>query len=129
VHSFRKWFKTKCENAGTKPIVTEILMGHTTGISDSYYRPIEKELAEDYAKAIDSLTVDQSARLAKEIALLKEEMKDSPRLDAIQQSLTSKDLELEALRKELANRPTIDDMKKLFTQAYKNELAWKMQEK
>ena len=37
-HSLRKWFKTRCENAGMKPINIEKLMNHSTGISDSYYR-------------------------------------------------------------------------------------------
>ena len=37
VHGFRKFFKTKCETGGMKPINIEILMGHSTGISDSYY--------------------------------------------------------------------------------------------
>jgi hypothetical protein len=37
-HGFRKWFKTRCELAGMKPINIETLMGHSTAISDSYYR-------------------------------------------------------------------------------------------
>jgi hypothetical protein len=32
-------------------------MGHSTGISDSYYRPNERELLEDYMKAIPELTI------------------------------------------------------------------------
>jgi hypothetical protein len=47
-HGFRKWFKTRCEISGMKPINIEKLMGHSTGISDSYYRATEKELLEDY---------------------------------------------------------------------------------
>lgn len=127
-HGFRKYFKTRAEQY-MRPINVEILMGHTTGISDSYYRPTEKELAEDYAKAADSLTVESSTRLAKEIAALKEDMKDSPRLEAIQQSLASKDLELDALKKELASRPTMDLINKMFTDLYKMELNLKMKEK
>ena len=40
-----------------KPINVETLMGHSTGISDSYYRPIEKELLDDYLNVIDHLTI------------------------------------------------------------------------
>lgn len=40
-----------------KSINIEILMGHSTGISDSYYRVIEDELLEDYLKAVDFLTL------------------------------------------------------------------------
>ena len=56
-HGFRKMFKTRCELSGMKPINIEILMGHSVGISDSYYRATENELLEDYLKAIDFLTV------------------------------------------------------------------------
>jgi hypothetical protein len=38
-HSLRKWFKTRCEIAGMKPINIETLLSHSTGISNSYYRP------------------------------------------------------------------------------------------
>jgi len=34
-HSYRKWFKTRCEIAGMKPINIEKLMNHSVGISDS----------------------------------------------------------------------------------------------
>lgn len=53
-HGLRKWFKTRCELADVKPINIEILMNHSTDISDSYYRATEAELLEDYFKAIDS---------------------------------------------------------------------------
>lgn len=42
-HGFRKWFKTRCELAGMKSINIEKLMGHSIGISDSYYRVTESE--------------------------------------------------------------------------------------
>jgi hypothetical protein len=62
-HGFRKWFKTCCEIAGMKPINIEKLMGHSVGISDSYYRATEKELLEDYLKAVPVLTISNESRL------------------------------------------------------------------
>ena len=50
-YGFRKWFKTRCELAGMRSINIEKLMGHSIGISDSYYRVTEDELLEDYLKA------------------------------------------------------------------------------
>ena len=35
VHSLRKWFKTRAENGGMKPINVEILLCHSVGISSS----------------------------------------------------------------------------------------------
>jgi len=56
VHGFRKFFKTHSEQF-MKSINVEILMGHTIGVSDSYYRPSEKEILEDYLKANSALTI------------------------------------------------------------------------
>lgn len=66
-HGFRKWFKTRCELAGMKSINIEKLMGHSIGISDSYYRATEKELLEDYLKAVDYLTISNEHKLQKDI--------------------------------------------------------------
>jgi integrase len=59
-HGFRKFFKTRCEIAGLKGINTEGLLNHTLGISDSYYRPTEKEILEDYLKGVKYLTINES---------------------------------------------------------------------
>lgn len=57
-HGFRRWFKTRCEMSGMRSINIEILMGHSIGISDSYYKITETELLEDYLKAINLLTIN-----------------------------------------------------------------------
>lgn len=66
-HGLRKWFKTRCEISGMKPINIEKLMNHSTGISDSYYRATESELLEDYLKAVDYLTINEENRLKKKV--------------------------------------------------------------
>ncbi len=58
-HGLRKFFKTRCELAGMMPINIEKLMGHSVGISDSYYRATEIEMLNDYLKAINLLTVSE----------------------------------------------------------------------
>jgi integrase len=55
-HGFRKWFKTRCESAGMRSINIETLMGHSIGLSDSYYRPTNEEIFKDYHNAIHTLT-------------------------------------------------------------------------
>lgn len=70
-HGFRKFFKSRAEQV-MKPINVEVLMSHSTGISDSY-RPIEKDLLEDYLKAIDLLTINSDrTTLQKQVAELTE---------------------------------------------------------
>ena len=77
-HSLRKWFKTRYEIAGMKPINIEKLMNHSVGISDSYYRATENELLEDYLKAIDLLSISNSTnKLENQISELKQKNKDN----------------------------------------------------
>ncbi len=67
IHCYRKWFKTRCEIAGMKPINVEILLSHNVGISNSYYKPTENELLEDYLKVSDLLMIDKQEKLQKEL--------------------------------------------------------------
>jgi hypothetical protein len=69
-HGFRKWFKTQSEISGMKPINVEILMGHSVGLSDSYYRATESELLDDYLKAIDFLSINEESRLSNKVKTL-----------------------------------------------------------
>ena len=74
VHSFRKYFKSHCEQV-MKSINVEILMGHTIGVSNSYYKPTQIEILDDYLKAISVLTINKnnnSVILEKEVKELKE---------------------------------------------------------
>ena len=73
VHSFRKFFKSHCEQV-MKSINVEILMGHTIGVSNSYYKPSEREILADYLKAISILTISKNNNiiLEKEIKELQE---------------------------------------------------------
>ena len=52
IHGFRKFYKTRAEQM-MKPINVEITMGHNIGISASYYKPSERELLEDYLRAVE----------------------------------------------------------------------------
>jgi site-specific recombinase XerC len=67
IHTYRKWFETRCEIAGMKPINIEKLLSHSIGISNSYYRPTENELLEDYLKVSDLLQIDKQSQLEKEL--------------------------------------------------------------
>src|SRR5215217_8401870 len=76
-HGFRKWYKTQCEIGGMKPINIEKLMGHSVGISDSYYRATENELLEDYLKAISLLTISTEHRLSKQMDDIIQQSRDN----------------------------------------------------
>ena len=99
VHGFRKFFKTHCEQV-MKSINVEILMGHTIGVSDCYYKPSEKEILEDYLKAISVLTINKnndnnSTIIEKEIKELKEKNENNEYI--IQSKLQERDDAITAL--------------------------------
>ena len=70
VHSYRKYFKTKSEIAGMKPAAVEMLMGHSLGISDSYFKPTEEELLTEYLKVVDALSINATQKLKLEVERL-----------------------------------------------------------
>jgi hypothetical protein len=76
-HGLRKWFKTRCEIARMKSINIEKLMGHSIGISDSYYRITEEEILEDYLNAIPMLTLSSKYRLQNDMENISKQSKDS----------------------------------------------------
>lgn len=96
VHGFRKYFKTRAEQAGMQPINIEILMGHSVGISDSYYRPTESQLVQDYTKAIDELTINDENLLQEQVQKLKQETKENEYI--VSGKLQEKEKEIQQLR-------------------------------
>ncbi len=98
-HGFRKWFKTRCELSKMNSLNIEILMNHSTGISDSYMRPTEAQLLEDYLDAADSLTINGEHLLHKEVEVLKQETKKNVHI--IRGRLQEKDSIIRALEERL----------------------------
>jgi hypothetical protein len=83
-----------------KPINVEITMGHNIGLSESYYRPIQQEVLQDYLKAIDNLTIGiDKAVLQKQVELIKQETKDNEYI--IKGKVQEKDEEIRSMKKEL----------------------------
>jgi hypothetical protein len=77
MHGFRKFFKTQAEHSGMKSLHVEMMLGHNTGLAKNYYRPSERELLEEYIKAVDDLTIKEENRLSKQVQELKTRNKDS----------------------------------------------------
>jgi integrase len=102
VHGYRKFFKTRCELGGMKPINVETLMGHSTGISDSYYRPTERELLDDYLEVVDHLLINDNSKVraeAEEISKIKErETVNSDAISALSDQVMKLTAELERVK-------------------------------
>ena len=103
VHGLRKYFKTHAEQA-MKPINVEILMGHSVGVSDSYYRPKEAEILEDYLRAVPGLTATEQWRRAVQSEEKVKEQDDSTK--GLVASLATQNQHLQEEVKILADRLT-----------------------
>jgi hypothetical protein len=101
LHGFRKFFKTQTERV-MKSLNVEILMGHDIGLTNSYYKPSQQELLDDYLRSVELLTMQNDRiKLEKQISELKEKSKDNE--NSIQAELLEKDNELLALKKQMSS--------------------------
>ena len=71
-HAFRKYFNTCLANCDVNVTIKEMLMGHSVGLDDSYYKPNEKQLIAEYSKATNELTINEENRLRTELDIMKE---------------------------------------------------------
>ena len=94
-HGMRKWFKTRCEIAGMKSINIEVLMGHSIGISDSYYKITEDELLNEYLKTSDYLVISNANQLQKQHDKI--QLQNQNDIKLIEQKLFEKETEIEVL--------------------------------
>jgi hypothetical protein len=92
VHTYRKFFKTRAEQAMLRTNV-EWIIGHKLGLAQSYYRPTEQELLTDYLKAVPYLSINDDNAI--DIKNIREEQQ------ALLKKAENKDKELEYLKREM----------------------------
>ena len=98
-HGLRKAFRSKAGQV-MHHLNVELIMGHqTTGTQETYWRPIEKEVLEDYLRAVSHLTI-----------IKKESSSDEER-----QQLQQQQEEVKELRRNVKEvRASFDNLKKDF---------------
>jgi hypothetical protein len=75
-------------------------MGHDIGISASYYKPTEKEVLDDYLKAVDLLTINGDKHvLQKQVTELTEKSKNNEYI--IKGKLREKDDEVRNMKDQI----------------------------
>jgi len=124
-HGMRKFYKSRAEQV-MRPINVEITMGHDVGLSESYYKPTQQEVLEDYLKAVDNLTINgDKAILQKQVELIKQETKDNEHI--IKGKLQEKDEEIRSMKEELSSmRAEINDVLEVLNEAKsKDGMLWK----
>jgi hypothetical protein len=80
-HGFRKYFETTAKLAGLDMLYLKRLMGHSTGLEDSYFKPTDDQILEGndkiagYVAAIPDLTInpteEENQKLKQELATTK----------------------------------------------------------
>jgi acid phosphatase class B len=86
-------------------------MGHSIGVSASYYRPLEKDVLQDYLKAVEELTIDSETKLLQDqVADLEQKRKDSEYI--IEGRLRDKDMEIDELKSQMFDVLTVLRMAK-----------------
>ena len=103
-HGFRKFMKTRCEIAGIRSLTVEYLLNHSTGITDSYFRPTENEMLQDYLKVSDFLQIDKEGKLQKE--LHQYQKKNYEETHIIKGKLHEKDEEIKSLKQKFESDMT-----------------------
>jgi len=79
-----------------KPINIEKLLSHSIGISNSYYRPTENELLEDYLKVSDLLQIDKQSQLQNELHQYQQKNEEESYI--IKGKLQERDEEIKSLK-------------------------------
>jgi len=97
-HGFRVFYKIRAEQV-MRPINVEITMGHNIGLSASYYKPTEKEVLEDYLKAVDLLSINgNETKLSKVIKELSEKNKENEYI--ISGKMREKEIQIAGLKEQ-----------------------------
>ena len=63
LHAFRKFFTKQLVDSNVRAEIREMLLGHDIGLTGVYYRPNEKEMLQEYYKAVPLLTISNEERL------------------------------------------------------------------
>ena len=109
-HGFRKFTMTTMANARISPEIREMLLGHSIGLSTSYYRPTVEEMLNEYLKVVNDLIIDPSHRLYKQVHQLKE--KEDYQTYTIDKKLKEKDEEIRGMKEQ------INQMNEKFEQVF-----------
>lgn len=94
-HGFRKFVHTKMTLAKVDIEIREILLGHSIGLSDAYYRPTSEQCLEEYLKVIDDLTINDENRLSRKVQELQEQ--DNYQKYIIDKKMQEKDEQIKIL--------------------------------
>ncbi|MPZ06964.1 MAG: tyrosine-type recombinase/integrase [Nitrososphaeraceae archaeon] len=102
-HAARKFFDTALVNSKVDGEFKELMMGHSVGLDEAYYDENNEESCKqiklEYMKAVNSLTITDEHRLRSQITDYEDKQKNMPRLEQLQELLTSRSIEQDSIKK------------------------------
>jgi integrase len=103
-HGFRKFANTQMVLAEVNGAAKEMLLGHSIGLDDKYYRPTPRQLFDEYTKAINLLTISEENRLRRKVAAycktLESEKQKEDRISELENKMQSLISTLSQLREQ-----------------------------
>jgi primosomal protein N' len=97
-HSLRIFAVTNMQRSKVDKTIREMLVGHSTGLDKSYYKPQDEEILAEYLKAVDSLTINNENKLKKQVKELTK--KNNEKEYMLNVAMMQKDKEVEDLKKQ-----------------------------
>jgi hypothetical protein len=108
VHGLRKFYITQMARAKVDKEIAKLLTGHSIGVRGRYLNYSEDDLLQEYLKAVDLLTINETNRLRKKVDILieKEEV-----IQSLKQRLNSYETKTMQITHEM------DEMKEMTERA------------
>ena len=66
-NGFRRFADTMMLNSEMNPVIKDMLIDHDVGLEKNYYRPTINDLLQEYLKAVNLLTIEESFRLKRKV--------------------------------------------------------------
>jgi site-specific recombinase XerD len=89
-NGFRKFTETSFIRSKVGAEARELLMGHSIGLGDNYYRPLPEELLNEYLLASDALTINSENRLKRRVEILEVKKEKIDQLAATLETVKAK---------------------------------------
>jgi len=96
-HGFRKFFTKQLVDSKLNPEIREMLLGHKIGLASAYYKPTQKEMLDEYFKAVPLLTISNEERL--KFKLEKRIQIDKTQIESMREEMNAFKEELAALKR------------------------------
>jgi integrase len=126
-HSLRRGFETALINAGCPAVIVSYMMGHDLGVTQSYYKPSERELAETWKKFEHALRLDIEDNIPpNQVEKMDEKIREMER--TIEELKSLAQLLLSAQGKHIPQE-AVEHLRRIAKPAEKKRFKWTLSER